>query len=331
MGFILGLLVTGTCGMSASLRSPLWRRPFPHTARRCLPLPSVPLRQITTFPTFRPPLEAQSLTLPFLRTTPCACPSPSWVPIKRHSVSQPNATKEGEKPLVETHGPLPSTPPILEEMSVGSLLLINPLTSALAAFNLFLYTGVYTPLKQKQPVNTWVGAIVGAIPPMIGWAACTGGAELGSWLIGALLAFWQMPHFMALSYALKDDYHRGGFRMLINTHPDKVPGVVLRYSLAMVPIGAIAALSDMTTWWFALDSLIPTGYLTYLALQFKQEQDKQLARKIFRFSLLMLPVMMGLMLLHKKNNNTLPDAATLSRAQRNLLGLSSGQTSVDKQ
>ena len=197
-----------------------------------------------------------------------------WLPTKKLSVTHAKAFAA-----------------ITGAVGVGSLLTINPLTSALAAFNLFLYTGVYTPLKQKQPVNTWVGAIVGAIPPMIGWAACTGGAELGSWLIGALLAFWQMPHFMALSYSLKDDYHRGGFRMLINTHPDKVPGVVLRYSLAMLPIGAIAALSDMTTWWFALDSLIPTGYLTYLAIQFKQQQDKQLARKIFRFSLIMLPIM----------------------------------------
>jgi len=182
---------------------------------------------------------------------------------------------------------------------VGSLLLCNPLTSGLALFNLALYTSIYTPMKQKQPFNTWVGAVVGAIPPMIGWAACTGGAELGSWVIGGLLAFWQMPHFMALSYALKDDYHRGGFKMLINTDPDKVPGVVLRYSLAMVPLGLISSLSGMTTWMFAFDSLIPTGYLTYLALKFYKKQDKQSARGIFKFSLIMLPMMMGLMLLHK--------------------------------
>lgn len=195
---------------------------------------------------------------------------------------------------------------------VGSLLLINPLTSALAGFNLFLYTSVYTPLKQKKPLNTWVGAIVGAIPPMIGWAAGTGGIELGSWIIGALLAFWQMPHFMALSYALKDDYHRGGFKMLINTHPERVPGVILRYSIAMIPLGLISSLCGMTTWMFAIDSLLPTGYLTYLALKFRQKQDKETARSIFKFSLLMLPIFMLLMCIHK---NPSPSAATATLSQ----------------
>jgi len=203
---------------------------------------------------------------------------------------------------------------------VGSLLLINPLTSALAFSNLVLYTAVYTPLKQRQPVNTWIGAIVGAIPPMIGWAAGTGGAELGSWVIGAMLAFWQMPHFMALSYSLKDDYHRGGFKMLINTHPERVPGVILRYSLAMIPLGLIASLSGMTTWMYALDSLVPTGYLTYLALKFKKQQDKQTARSIFKFSLLMLPMMMGLMYLHKNPEPSI-SSATFKQAKENLFDL----------
>ena len=182
---------------------------------------------------------------------------------------------------------------------VTMLYTINPLASALALFNLVLYTSVYTPMKQKQPLNTWVGAIVGAVPPMIGWAASTGGLEAGSWVLGALLAFWQMPHFMALSYSLKDDYHRGGFRMLINTNPEKVTGVLLRYSLAMMPLGFLAYLCDMTTVWFAVDSLLPTGYLSYLAIKFYKNPDRDQARSIFKFTLLMLPLLLGLMIFHK--------------------------------
>jgi len=182
---------------------------------------------------------------------------------------------------------------------VGSLLFLNPLTAGLAFFNLGLYTAVYTPMKQKNPANTWIGAVVGAIPPMIGWAAATGGAEMGSWIIGALLAFWQMPHFMALSYSLKDDYHRGGFKMLINTHPEKVPGVILRYSIALLPIGFLSYYAGMTSGWFALDYIIPSGYLTYLAIKFSRNPDKQIARQIFKFSLLFLPVAMMLMIFHK--------------------------------
>jgi heme o synthase len=182
---------------------------------------------------------------------------------------------------------------------VGSLLFLNPLTAGLALFNLGLYTAVYTPMKQKNPANTWIGAIVGAIPPMIGWAACTGGAEMGSWVIGTLLAFWQMPHFMALSYSLKDDYHRGGFKMLINTHPEKVPGVITRYSLALLPIGYLSYLSGMTSGLFALDYLIPSGYLTFLAYKFSRNPDKQTARQIFKYTLLFLPLVMLLMMVHK--------------------------------
>ena len=177
--------------------------------------------------------------------------------------------------------------------------LVNPVSGYLALFNLFLYTSVYTPMKQKHPMNTWVGAVVGAVPPMIGWAADTGGMEMGSWVLAALLGFWQMPHFMALSYSLKDDYHRGGFKMLINTHPERVKNVILRYSLAMLPIGYFAYLAGMTTWLFAVDSLIPNLLLLYYVKEFYQNPTRERALKIFKFSLLLLPILMALMLLHK--------------------------------
>lgn len=105
---------------------------------------------------------------------------------------------------------------------VGSLYcLANPVAAALALSNLVLYTAIYTPMKQQRPLNTYVGAIVGAVPPMIGWAACSPLAP-GAWVLGGLLAVWQIPHFMALSWSLKDDYARGGFKMLINVEPESV-------------------------------------------------------------------------------------------------------------
>ena len=168
--------------------------------------------------------------------------------------------------------------------------------------NLVLYTAIYTPMKQKMPVNTWVGAIVGAVPPMIGWASATGGLEAGSWVLGGLLAVWQMPHFMALSYALKDDYQRGGFKMLINVSPEKVPAVTLRYSIAMMLLGPFSFLTDITSFWFVIDSLLPNSYLLYLALRFYNNPTPTEARKIFRFSLLLLPVLMGLMIFHQTDS-----------------------------
>lgn len=153
-------------------------------------------------------------------------------------------------------------------------------------------------MKQKKPLNTWVGAIVGAIPPMIGWASVTAALEPGSWVLAGLLGVWQLPHFMALSYALKDDYQRGGFKMLINVNPEKVPGVILRYSLLMATFGPLAYLTDITNFWFVIDSLIPSAYLIFQSIRFYRQPNPTLARKIFRYSLIMLPVLMLLMIFH---------------------------------
>ncbi|KAL5569758.1 hypothetical protein UlMin_026333, partial [Ulmus minor] len=86
----------------------------------------------------------------------------------------------------------------------------NVLAAGLAASNLALYAFVYTPLKQIHPVNTWVGAVVGAIPPLLGWAAASGQVSLNGMILPAALYFWQIPHFMALAYMCRDDYAAGG-------------------------------------------------------------------------------------------------------------------------
>ncbi|KAL4691711.1 hypothetical protein H8957_017303, partial [Semnopithecus entellus] len=86
---------------------------------------------------------------------------------------------------------------------------VNPLTGALGLFNIFLYTCCYTPLKRISIVNTWVGAVVGAIPPVMGWTAATGSLDAGAFLLGGILYSWQFPHFNALSWGLREDYSRG--------------------------------------------------------------------------------------------------------------------------
>lgn len=93
---------------------------------------------------------------------------------------------------------LPARPPASSQT--------NLTTAALGAANIALYAGVYTPLKQISIANTWVGAIVGAVPPLMGWAAATGGLDAGAAILGAGLYFWQMPHFMALAWMCKADY-----------------------------------------------------------------------------------------------------------------------------
>ena len=99
--------------------------------------------------------------------------------------------------------------------------LVNPLTAALGATNLLLYTLVYTPnMKRISIINTWVESIVGSIPPLMGWAACTGSLEPGAFVLAGVLYAWQFAHFNALSWGLRGDYSRAGYRMMAVTDPE---------------------------------------------------------------------------------------------------------------
>lgn len=191
----------------------------------------------------------------------------------------------------------------LTTASVGTLLLwhmVNPLTATLGLANILLYAVVYTPLKRVSIVNTWVGSLVGAMPPLMGWSACTGTLEPGAMILAAILYAWQFAHFNALSWSLRADYSRAGYRMMAVTDPALCKRVALRYSVAMVPICALAPVFGVTTWWFALDSLPPNGWLVYLAWRFYRDSDFKSARKLFHFSLFHLPMLMALLLLNKK-------------------------------
>ena len=128
----------------------------------------------------------------------------------------------------------------------------NETVAFLSALNIFLYAGVYTPLKRMSVLNTWAGALVGAIPPLMGWAAAAGQAatpghdtwrdllfspdSLGGWLLAGLLFAWQFPHFNAISHSIRDEYKNAGFKMMSWTNPARAGRVALRYSVAMFPL-----------------------------------------------------------------------------------------------
>ncbi|KAK5084993.1 Protoheme IX farnesyltransferase, mitochondrial [Exophiala xenobiotica] len=128
----------------------------------------------------------------------------------------------------------------------------NPTVAALSGLNIFLYGFIYTPMKRISWLNTWVGAIVGGIPPLMGWAAAAGetatsehhswkdllfsDASLGGWLLAGLLFAWQFPHFNSLSHTIRDDYKNAGHKMLAWMNPARNARVALRYSIAMFPL-----------------------------------------------------------------------------------------------
>ncbi|CAB4267806.1 unnamed protein product [Prunus armeniaca] len=181
----------------------------------------------------------------------------------------------------------------------------NMLAAGLAASNLILYAFVYTPLKQIHPVNTWVGAVVGAIPPLLGWAAAAGEVSLNAMLLPAALYFWQIPHFMALAYLCRNDYAAGGFRMLslADASGQKTALVALRNCVYLIPLGFLAYDWGMTSGWFCLESTLLTLAITATAFSFYQDRTTYKARKMFHASLLYLPVFMSGIMFHRLSDN----------------------------
>ncbi|KAA8916495.1 hypothetical protein TRICI_001358 [Trichomonascus ciferrii] len=200
--------------------------------------------------------------------------------------------------------------------TVGVLALyfgVNPIVAALGAANIGLYGGLYTSMKRKTIANTWAGAIVGAIPPLMGWAASTGNLnDPGAWTLAALLYAWQFPHFMSLSHGIREEYRRAGHVMACWTNPALNARVALRYSIVMFPICFAMSYYGVTDWVFVLDSAILNTWLTYGAYIFWKEQRYNTkpvstsgkgsgsARILFWGSVWHLPGVLVLAMLHKK-------------------------------
>jgi protoheme IX farnesyltransferase len=134
---------------------------------------------------------------------------------------------------------------------------VNPLTSLLAMLSLGSYLLIYTPLKTRTSLCTLVGAIPGAIPPMMGWTAARNAVEPGAWVLFAILFLWQLPHFLAIAWMYREDYARAGFPMLPVIDPDgaSTGRMILLYTAVLVPVTLIPArlgLAGFSYFWAAL-------------------------------------------------------------------------------
>ncbi|OWM68394.1 protoheme IX farnesyltransferase, mitochondrial isoform X2 [Punica granatum] len=181
----------------------------------------------------------------------------------------------------------------------------NMLAAGLAASNLVLYAFAYTPLKQIHPVNTWVGAIVGAIPPLLGWVAASGEISLNSMILPAALYFWQIPHFMALAYLCRDDYAAGGYKMvsLLDASGRRTSLIALRNCLYLIPLGFFAYDWGLASGWFCVESSLLTLAISATAFSFYRDRTMQKARRMFHASLLYLPVFMSGILFHRLSDD----------------------------
>jgi len=193
--------------------------------------------------------------------------------------------------------------------------------AALGAANIFLYAGVYTPMKRRSVYNTWIGSVVGAIPPLMGWAACSGGRlDAGAFVLAALLYSWQFPHFNALSWNLRDQYSKAGYRMMAAEDRGLCQRTSLRHSAALTVLcSAGVPLTELTDWTFAATSLPLNLYMVYLAYGFYQDANSRTARTFFRYSLAYLPLLMLLMIVSKKAKKKPNEEITISDKEQGQL------------
>jgi protoheme IX farnesyltransferase len=184
--------------------------------------------------------------------------------------------------------------------AVGTILLFleaGPLTGGLGIGSFAVYVLLYTPLKRVTTLNTVVGAVVGALPPMMGWAAATGSLGAGAWILGAILFVWQIPHFLAIAWMYRRDYERGGFRMLPVADPTgrTTSLMIVLYSLSLVPVSLAAAAIPPTGWLYPVAAVVLGAGFVLLAIRLYRERTVAAARRVFLASLAYLPLLFLLM------------------------------------
>jgi len=180
------------------------------------------------------------------------------------------------------------------------LLGVNAVAAAVAAATFVLYAFVYTPLKPITTLNTAVGAVPGALPPVIGWAAATGRLDLGAWVLFLIVFLWQFPHFLAIAWIYREDYARAGHKMLPTVDPlGAITGrQAAGHALALVPAGLLPAVMGLAgPWYFAGALALGLFYLAY-AVRFWSDTCESNARKLLAASFLYLPAVLLLLLLN---------------------------------
>jgi len=179
--------------------------------------------------------------------------------------------------------------------------LVNWLTALLALATVLLYVGVYTPLKRMTPLNTIVGAIPGAIPPVMGWTAVAGTMGLPAGVLFAILFLWQLPHFLAIAWIFRDDYRLGGFPMLPVVDPDgEATGrQVALYCAALVPVSLIPTFLGLTgPIYFFGALLLGLGFLASGLMMAMHRRGKE-ARHVLLASVTYLPLLLALLVVDR--------------------------------
>jgi protoheme IX farnesyltransferase len=192
----------------------------------------------------------------------------------------------------------------VEVLAVGSILsagglacllaLRQPLAAGLGAFALVSYVGFYTPLKRLTSLSTLIGAVPGALPPMIGWAAARGSLDSGALALFLIVFLWQVPHFLAIAWIYRDQYAHAGFRVLPVLDPQGVQTgkQMIRYTLVLILASLMPFALGRSGWLAAIGAVVLGVVFLYRVLVFARTGTVHEARRVFRWSLIFLPALL---------------------------------------
>lgn len=181
-------------------------------------------------------------------------------------------------------------------LSIAGLIVLalgaNPLAAAVALATLVSYAWIYTPLKRRTPWAVLVGAVPGALPPVIGWAAATGALTVEAWLLFGIVFAWQLPHFHSLAWLHRDDYARAGFRVLavVDRNGRRTALESTFWAVALAALSLLAATVGLTSGVFAIIAAAFSAVFALLAARFALDRSPARARTLFLGSLVALPL-----------------------------------------
>jgi protoheme IX farnesyltransferase len=169
----------------------------------------------------------------------------------------------------------------------------------LALATIGIYLAVYTPMKRRSPAATLIGAVPGALPALIGWAAAGGLASPGGWVLFGIVFVWQIPHFMAIAWLYRDDYGAAGFPMLPVIEPDgrRTARQAVLYACALLPISLLPTFVGLAAWGYFCVALGLGLTLLLLSMRFARTRTDAAARALFYGSIVYLPLVWAAMIL----------------------------------
>lgn len=174
---------------------------------------------------------------------------------------------------------------------------INPLSSIVALLTTASYIFLYTPLKLRTSLSTIAGAIPGALPAVIGWAAATNTLSIEGWVLFGIVFMWQMPHFLAIAWMYRDEYARAGMPLLPVIEPDgrSTGRQAVLYTAALIPLSMMPTGVGLATPWYLVGAIVLGAILMVMSLEFSVKRDLATARRLFFGSILYLPILWALL------------------------------------